>query len=66
VTVTVAKGSTVVLRRTARLGYGHHAFGLRPAQAGAHTVRVHAVDLAGNATDAGEMIDVRPAKTHHS
>jgi hypothetical protein len=62
VTVTIAKGSTVVLQRSARLGYGNHAIGVRPARAGAHTVRVRAVDLAGNAAEATTTLTVRPAR----
>jgi hypothetical protein len=62
VTVTIAKGSTVVLQRTARLGYGRHQTGFRPAQAGPHTVRVRAVDLAGNAAEATGTLTVRPAR----
>jgi hypothetical protein len=62
VTVTIAKGATIVVRRTARAGYGSHAIGVRPAQAGAHTIRVHAVDLAGNAADATAALDVAPAR----
>jgi hypothetical protein len=62
VTVTIAKGATIVVRRTARLGYGGHAIGFRPAQPGPHTVRVHAVDLAGNAADATAALDVAAAR----
>jgi hypothetical protein len=61
-TVTIAKGATVVLQRTARLGYGHHAIGFRPAQAGPHTVHVHAIDLAGNVADATATLAVAPAR----
>ncbi|HEV7753387.1 MAG TPA: D-glucuronyl C5-epimerase family protein [Baekduia sp.] len=62
VTVTIAKGATIVVRRTARAGYGSHVIGFRPAQDGPHTVRVHAVDLAGNAADATAALDVAPAR----
>jgi len=62
VTVTVAKGSAVVLRRTARMGYGRHRIGVRPAHAGAHTVGVRAVDLAGNAAEATAALTVLPAR----
>jgi hypothetical protein len=62
VTITIAKGSTVVLQRAARLGYGEHAIAVRPARSGPHTVRVRAVDLAGNAAEATAALTVRPAR----
>jgi hypothetical protein len=62
VTVTVAKGRTTILQRTARMGYGEHRIGVRPAQPGAHTLRVRAVDLAGNAAEATAPLPVRPAR----
>jgi hypothetical protein len=59
VVFTVNKVSTVslvltrrgkpVYARTARFGYGRHAFAFRPRRRGALGVRLRAVDLAGNA-----------------
>jgi len=65
VTVTITRRATVVIRRTARLGRGDHKIGFRPAQAGPHTVRVRAVDLAGNAAEATGTLAVRPAPRRH-
>jgi D-glucuronyl C5-epimerase C-terminus len=62
VTVMVTKGSRIVLQRSARLGYGEHVIAVRPARAGPHTVRVRAVDLAGNAAEATAALTVRPAR----
>ncbi len=69
VTFTVNKVSTVsltltrrgkpVLARSARFGYGRHAFAFRPRLRGALGVRLRAVDLAGNASAVAGRIAVR-------
>jgi hypothetical protein len=69
VTFTVNKVSTVsltltrrgkpVLARSARFGYGRHAFAFRPGLRGALGVRLRAVDLAGNAGAIAGRIAVR-------
>ncbi|WP_187369039.1 D-glucuronyl C5-epimerase family protein [Baekduia soli] len=61
VTITIRRGSTVVLQRTARLGRGRHRIGFRPAKAGPHTITLRAVDLAGNAATATGALSVAPA-----
>jgi hypothetical protein len=66
VTVTILRRGRVVLARTARLGRGDHAIGLRPAQGGPHVVRLRAVDLAGNAGAAEGTVAVRPAAKKHA
>jgi hypothetical protein len=49
VTVTLLRKGKPVLTRSARFGYGRHAFAYRPRKRGALAVRLRAVDLAGNA-----------------
>jgi hypothetical protein len=61
VTVTVLRRGAVVFTKTARLGRGEHATGLRPAKAGPLDVRLRAVDLAGNAATAASRLAVRRA-----
>ena len=48
-----------VLTRTARFGYGRHAFAFRPCQRGGLEVRLRAVDLAGNVGAIAGRIAVR-------
>ncbi len=69
VTFTINKVSTVslvltrkgkpVLARSARFGYGRHAFAFRPRRRGALGVQLRAVDLAGNVGAAAGRIAVR-------
>jgi hypothetical protein len=65
VTITAARRGSVVLSRSARLGYGRHAVALRPTKAGPLLVRVGAVDLAGNAGAATVTVHVKPAAKKH-
>jgi D-glucuronyl C5-epimerase-like protein len=65
VTVTAVRRGTVVLSRTARLGYGKHDVSLEPSQAGPLLVRVRAVDLAGNPGAAQVVVHVRAAAKKH-
>jgi hypothetical protein len=64
VSVTVLRKGRVVLQRRARLGHGAHRVALRPTKPGALEVRVRAVDLAGNGTDAAVelMVHKPPAR----
>jgi D-glucuronyl C5-epimerase C-terminus len=69
ITFTLSKVSTVsvvllrrgkpVLSRSARFGYGRHAFDFRPRHSGALEVRLRAVDLAGNVGTVAGKIAVR-------
>jgi D-glucuronyl C5-epimerase C-terminus len=69
ITLTLSKVSTVsvvllrrgkpVLARSARFGYGRHAFDFRPRHSGALEVRLRAVDLAGNVGTVAGKIAVR-------
>jgi hypothetical protein len=61
VTVTIRRASTVVYRSTLRLGRGRHTLTIVPRQRGRLAVAVRAVDLAGNAAEAGGSVDVRAA-----
>ena len=59
VTLTVLRKGKPVLTRTARFGYGRHAFAFRPRRRGGLAVRLRAVDLAGNAGAIAGRIAVR-------
>jgi D-glucuronyl C5-epimerase C-terminus len=59
VTVTLLRKGRPVLTRSARFGYGRHAFAFRPRKRGALAVRLRAVDLAGNAGAVAGRIAVR-------
>jgi hypothetical protein len=59
VTVTLLRGGAVVYTRTARFGYGRHAFAFTPRKRGPLAVRLRAVDLAGNAGAVAGRIEVR-------
>jgi hypothetical protein len=48
-----------VFSRSARFGYGRHAFAFRPRKRGALEVRLRAVDLAGNVGAVAGRIVVR-------
>ena len=48
VSITVVRKGKVVFTRSARFGYGRHAFAVRPRTRGGLVVRLRAVDLAGN------------------
>jgi hypothetical protein len=49
-----------VFTRSARFGYGRHAFAFRPRTGGGLAVRLRAVDLAGNVGAVAGRIAVRP------
>ena len=59
VTLTVLRNGKPVLARTARFGYGRHAFAFRPRRRGGLAVRLRAVDLAGNVGAIAGRIAVR-------
>ena len=59
VTLTVLRKGKPVLARTARFGYGRHAFAFRPRRRGGLAVRLRAVDLAGNVGAIAGQIAVR-------
>ena len=59
VTVTLLRGGRPVFSRSARFGYGRHAFAFRPRKRGALEVRLRAVDLAGNVGAVAGRIVVR-------
>jgi hypothetical protein len=59
VTVTLLRGGRPVFSRSARFGYGRHAFAFRPRKRGALGVRLRAVDLAGNVGAVAGRIVVR-------
>jgi hypothetical protein len=57
VSLTLLRAGKPALSKTARFGYGRHAFAYRPRKRGALTVRLRAVDLAGNAgAIAGQVV----------
>ncbi|WP_205697289.1 D-glucuronyl C5-epimerase family protein [Conexibacter sp. SYSU D00693] len=62
VSITVLRGGRVVEARTLRLGGGQRAIGLRPSKAGPLTVRLRAVDLAGNAGAVQRVVRVAPKR----
>jgi hypothetical protein len=62
VSVTLLRRGKVVLSESARFGYGRHAFAFRPRRRGTLTVRLRAVDLAGNAVAVTGRIAVRAGK----
>lgn len=62
VTVTVLRRGAVVHRVAMRMGGGRRSIALRPAKAGPLTVRLRAVDLAGNAGAAEGVVRVRPRR----
>jgi D-glucuronyl C5-epimerase C-terminus len=62
VSVTLVRAGKPVFSQTARFGYGRHAFAFRPRRRGALTVRLRAVDLAGNVGAVAGTIAVRKAK----
>jgi hypothetical protein len=66
VTITATRGAAIVLRRTARLGYGSHDVAIKPSQAGPLLVGVRAVDLAGNAEAAQLTVHVGAAAQKHT
>jgi len=55
----VLRGGKPVLSRSARFGYGRHAFAFRPRKRGAVAVHLRAVDLAGNVGAVAGRIVVR-------
>jgi hypothetical protein len=59
VTLTVLRRGKPVLTRSARFGYGRHAFAIRPRRRGGLDVRLRAVDLAGNVGALAGRIAVR-------
>jgi D-glucuronyl C5-epimerase-like protein len=59
VTVTMLRKGKPVLTRSARFGYGRHAFAFRARQRGGLAVRLRAVDLAGNVGAVAGRIAVR-------
>ena len=59
VTLTMVRKGKPVLTRSARFGYGRHAFAFRARQRGALVVRLRAVDLAGNVGAVAGRIAVR-------
>jgi hypothetical protein len=62
VMLTLLRRGKPVLSRSARFGYGRHAFAFRPSRRGALEVRLGAVDLAGNAGAVAGSIVVRAGK----
>jgi len=59
VTLTLLRKGKPVLTRSARVGYGRHAFAIRPRRRGGLDVRLRAVDLAGNVGALAGRIAVR-------
>jgi D-glucuronyl C5-epimerase-like protein len=59
VSLTLTRRGKPVLVRSARFGYGRHAFAFRPRRRGALGVQVRAVDLAGNVGAVTGRIAVR-------
>jgi hypothetical protein len=59
VTLTVLRKGKPVLTRSARFGYGRHAFAIRARQRGGLEVRLRAVDPAGNVGAVAGRIAVR-------
>jgi hypothetical protein len=59
VTVTMLRTGKPVFTRSARFGYGRHAFAFRPRTRGGLLVRLRAVDLAGNVGAVAGRIAVR-------
>jgi hypothetical protein len=59
VTLTMLRKGKPVLTRTARFGYGRHAFAFRGRRRGALEVRLRAVDAAGNVGAVAGRIAVR-------
>jgi hypothetical protein len=59
VTVTMLRKGKPVLTRSARFGYGRHAFAFRPRRHGGLEVRLRAVDPAGNVGAVAGRIAVR-------
>jgi hypothetical protein len=59
VSLTVLRKGKPVLARSARFGYGRHAFAIRPRRRGGLDVRLRAVDLAGNVGALAGRIAVR-------
>ncbi len=62
VTVSVLRRGRIVFTRTARFGGGRHVLAFKPATGGPHTVRLFAVDLAGNRGSGAGTLRVRPAR----
>jgi D-glucuronyl C5-epimerase C-terminus len=59
VAVTMLRNGRPVFTRSARFGYGRHAFAFRPRTRGGLVVRLRAVDLAGNVGAVAGRIAVR-------
>ena len=59
VAVTMLRKGRPVFTRSARFGYGRHAFAFRPRTRGGLVVRLRAVDLAGNVGAVAGRIAVR-------
>ncbi len=59
VSVTLLRKGKPVFAKTARFGYGRHAFAYRPGQRGPLEVRLRAVDLAGNVGAVAGQVVVR-------
>ncbi|HWI70735.1 MAG TPA: D-glucuronyl C5-epimerase family protein, partial [Baekduia sp.] len=65
VTVTAFRHGKPVFTTTARRGHGRHEVKLRPSQPGPLTIRLGAVDLAGNAASQQTTMHVTPAPKKH-
>jgi hypothetical protein len=61
VTVTALRRGKPVFTTTARRGHGRHDVELKPSQPGPLTIRLGAVDLAGNAASEQTTMHVTPA-----
>jgi D-glucuronyl C5-epimerase C-terminus len=62
VTTTLVRAGRTVYFRRLQMARGPHSLLYAPRVQGPLTLRVHAVDLAGNAADVTRELDVRPAR----